>query len=91
METATIFYNEGKRLSDKPCFDARFDTQKLPGGAVVIGFAMQTSPGFVSQLMHPGDYSPAQREQLSRIMEYVYAVLQNQDNWPGLEAASSAL
>lgn len=77
--TAVILCIEEKELAGRPCFDVRFDTQKVPQGAYVVGFLVYEEGG-VKELISPGYMTQEQKENWQTALNFARAVLRGEDS-----------
>lgn len=80
MDLATIFYYEGLKLAGEKCFDVRFDAQKLPAGAVVVG-----------RMRHNGAMSGSAEEAVEHMLDMPSCNSFQQEHWEAVTEYASAV
>lgn len=89
MLSATIFYYDDLWMAKKACCDVRFDSQKLPTGVVVCGFAMFRNGKYHETVKSPG-ITDEQKRQYEAVLAYARGVVRDDvQDWDELQDQAS--
>jgi len=92
MTTATIFVYPERQQEGLPCFDVRFDTQRLPFEVFVVGFLTLNENSELQEVVAPIYTTAVYRNELQETnfqtaLEYARAVLRDDPKRAFLEEA----